>query len=304
MRKKVLFIFNPIAGKAQIQEALTEILGIFARAGWDTVVLPTQGPEDAKRWTQERDAAYSLVVCCGGDGTLDEVASGMMAGNLPPVPVGYLPAGSTNDFARSLLIPTDLTEAAAAVVSGSPLSCDIGCMNGEDYFVYVAAFGIFTEVSYETPQDMKNALGHMAYILKGLQSLSNLHTYHVRVESEEMTFEDDFAIGMITNSRSVGGFKNITGKYVDLSDGLFEATFIKMPANPVELNQIIAALTSQDFDSRFLYHFQTSRLRVSSQEEIHWTRDGEYGGAHREVVLENRNRALTLIAPRSGLETE
>ena len=297
MGKKVLFIVNPVAGKGQIRHQLMDVLEIFAQAGWETTCLPTLASADAVRRAAERDPSYEMIVCCGGDGTLDEVVGGMMESALPPVPVGYLPAGSTNDFASSLQIPTDLLRAAQTAVGGRLQACDIGCLNGADYFVYVAAFGLFTEVTYETPQEMKNALGHIAYIIKGMQSLTNLQTYHVIVEADDVYLEDDFAVGMVTNSRSVGGFKNITGKYVDLSDGLFEATFIKMPRNPVELNQILAALANKDIDSPYIFNFKTAKLKVTSEKPINWTKDGEFGGSHTEIVLENRKQALEIVVP-------
>lgn len=238
--KKLLFIYNPRAGKAQIRSNLLDIIDTFVKAGYEVTAYPTQGPGDAVRAVRERRTGYDLLVCSGGDGTLDEVATGMMQCG-ERIPIGYVPAGSTNDFASSLHIPKNMKAAADAVVSGRIFPCDIGAFN-QDTFVYIAAFGLFTDVSYETRQDMKNALGHMAYIAEGMKRLSAIKDYPIKVTHGGMTIEGNFIFGMVTNSISVGGFKGITGKNVALDDGLFEVTLIRKPENPMELNRIIAAL--------------------------------------------------------------
>lgn len=307
-RKKALFVYNPYAGTQQIKTKLSDILQIFTNAGWETTCLPTAGTGDARIYVRDRGEGFESIICSGGDGTLEEAVSGLLDGaryeGKPLLPLGYIPAGSTNDFGASLGISKEMTEAAQMIVEGNTFRCDIGGFNEEDYFVYVAAFGIFTEVSYDTPQDMKNMLGHAAYVLRGIQSLSSLKTYHVKVEADEVQIEDDFAIGMVTNSRSVGGFRNITGKYVDLDDGLFEATFIKMPRNPVELNQIITSLTSQDLDCPYIYSFKAAHIQVTSQDPVPWTRDGEYGGTHEQVILENKKQAVELYVPAAEEEPQ
>ena len=233
-----------------------------------------------------------LVVCSGGDGTLDEVVSGLMEVD-QRVPIGYIPAGSTNDFANSLSISKDMVQAAKDIIEGNLYSCDVGAFNN-DSFVYIAAFGLFTDVSYETGQDMKNVLGHMAYLLEGMKRLPTIRSYPMRVTYDDTTIVDDFIFGMITNSVSVGGFKRITGKNVKLDDGVFEVTLIKRPKNPIELNNIMVSLLNRDIDTDAMYCFRTSKLEITSTDPLPWTLDGEYGGTHTKVVIENICRGMDI----------
>ena len=295
-RKKMLFIYNPRAGKAKIRSNLLDIIDIFTKAGFEVTAHPTQAKGDGSEAVKERKPGYyDLVVCSGGDGTLDEVVTGMMQCE-EKIPIGYVPAGSTNDFANSLKIPNNMISAAQAIVEGKTFSCDVGAFN-DDIFVYIAAFGVFTDVSYETSQNIKNVLGHMAYILEGMKRLPSIKAYKLRVESKELSVEGEFLFGMITNSTSVGGFKRITGKYVQLDDGEFEVTLIKKPANPVELNLIMAALVNRNINTDCMYCFKTDELKVTSEEEIAWTLDGEFGGRHKEVNIVNQMQALSIRVP-------
>lgn len=300
--KRLLFIYNPMAGKGMIRNSLSYILEEFSGNGYEVVVHPTVGSKDATRVVQECGDSFDMIVCSGGDGTLDEVVTGMQTGRLN-VPLGYIPAGSTNDYASSLGIPMEMQRAARAVMNGSIFSCDIGRMN-DSYFVYVAAFGAFVNVSYDTPQDMKNMLGHMAYIVRGMQSLASIKSYHMHYESKESSGTGDFVLGMITNSNSVGGFKGITGHDVTLNDGVFEVTLIRMPQIPaVELPALLPALMSGT-ENKNLVTFKTSRLEMWFDEDIAWTRDGEYGGDHRHLVIENLSEALPIIIPDEGQTAE
>lgn len=292
--KRMLFVYNPKAGKAKIRNKLSDIIDVFARSGYSIVVHPTQGQGDAREVVKNREkGAYDLIVCSGGDGTLDEVVAGMMQ-TQEHLPVGYIPAGSTNDFAKSLGISSYMVAAAETIVKGRVFSCDIGRFN-EGLFVYVAAFGMFTEVSYATDQQMKNMLGHMAYLLEGVKSLSTIKSYVMRIESEEEIIEGDFIFGMVTNSISVGGFKNITGKDVELDDGKFEVLLVKRPVTYVELDNTVASLVVPKFDAQCIQYLKTSCLRIYSKEKISWTLDGEFGGEHKEVVIENLQKVLPII---------
>ena len=295
-RKRMLFIYNPRAGKEKIRSNLLDIIDIFTKADYEVTAYPTQAKGDGLLAVKERRMdGYDLVVCSGGDGTLDEVVTGMMQCD-ERIPIGYVPAGSTNDFANSLKIPRNMTQAAQAIVAGKLFQCDVGAFN-DDVFVYIAAFGIFTEVSYETRQDMKNVLGHMAYILEGMRRLSTIKAYHMKVEGDEFSVESDFLFGMITNSTSVGGFKRITGKYVELDDGVFEVTLIKKPVSALELNQITTALVSGNIITESMYCFKTSSLKLISEEPVAWTLDGEFGGKHKDVEIFNQKRALEILVP-------
>ena len=296
--KKVLFIFNPVSGKSQIRTDLVDILDIFAKKDYVVTCYPTRCRGDARNLVRTRTEDYLYVVCAGGDGTLDEVVSGMMEHpDKPFVPIGYIPAGTTNDFASSLGIPSDMKEAARVVANGKPVECDLGLFNNKSYFTYVAAFGLFTETSYQTPQDLKNQLGHAAYILQGMMDLGKARTFRFHVESAEFSVTDDFVFGMITNSNSVGGFPDITGSNIDMGDGLFEVTLIKMPNNILDLNDIVQYVGRMTDTSDFVYRFKTSHLVLESDDPVNWTRDGEYGGTYKRVEIKNLHRAMKIIAP-------
>lgn len=291
---KLLFIYNPRAGKAQIRSNLLDIIDIFTKAGYEVTARPTQSAGDAIQAVRNLlPGSFEIIVCCGGDGTLDEVVTGMMQCKLP-IPVGYIPAGSTNDFAHSLHIPKNMIKAAEQIISGSSFACDVGIFN-DDIFVYIAAFGLFTDVSYETKQDMKNMLGHMAYVLEGMKRLPTIKPYRVKVICAEIETEEEFLFGMITNSISVGGFKGITGKTVQLDDGKFEVMLIRQPANAMELNSLMAALLNRNISAECMLCFKTSHMIMETVDELPWTLDGEFGGKHRKVTITNAKKALNLI---------
>lgn len=294
--KKLLFVINGHSGKGQIKNKLLEIIDLMVKAGYGVQVHTTQEREDATNVVRQQAKDYDLVVCSGGDGTLDEAVTGMMQSEVKR-PLGYIPAGSTNDFANSLEIPKDMVQAAQTALSGIPFSCDVGEFCG-DYFIYVAAFGIFTDVSYATSQELKNVLGHVAYILEGAKRLHTIKSYHMRVEHDGEEIEGDFLLGMITNSTSVGGFKGMTGKNVKLDDGLFEVTLIHKPKNIIELNQIIASLTNLKDTTDLIDSFRADEVKFYAEESIPWTLDGEYGGDHTEVEIRNRCRAVDIMIDR------
>lgn len=291
--KKLLFVVNGHSGKGQIKNKLLDIIDIMIKEGYHVQVHTTQEREDATKVVREQAKYYDLVVCSGGDGTLDEAVTGMMQSEVR-TPLGYIPAGSTNDFANSLEIPKDMIQAAKTAVLGVPFSCDVGEFNG-DYFIYVAAFGIFTDVSYATSQELKNALGHVAYILEGAKRLHTIKSYHMRVEYDGNEIEGDFLLGMITNSTSVGGFKNMTGKDVKLDDGMFEVTLIHKPKNIIELNTIIASLTNLKDETDRIDSFRADSVKFYSEEEIPWTLDGEFGGDHKEVQIKDHCKAVDIM---------
>ena len=294
MKKKVLFIVNPKSGKGSIRSKLLDITDIFIKAEFDLTLYISQSAGDARAKAKEVEGRYDLIVCSGGDGTLDEVISGMMECEKRSA-IGYIPCGSTNDFAHSLKIPTSMTKAAEHIAAWKEFPCDIGRFN-DDYFVYIAAFGLFTDVSYETSQDVKNVLGHLAYILEGMKKLTEIKSYPMKVESEEMTLEGNFLFGMVTNSTSVGGFRNITGKHVHLDDGVFEVTLIKTPQNILELNEIIqAVIAGKSENNKYFYQFRSKAVKFISDDPVAWTLDGEFGGYHEVVDVKNDKQALSLL---------
>ncbi len=291
---RLLFIINPRAGKAQIKFRLLEIVDIFVRSGWQVDIHTTQAPMDAMEVVSTRGAQADMVVCSGGDGTLSETISGMMKLEKPPL-LGYIPAGSTNDFASSLKIPSKMLQAAEHVVSGTPYAVDIGRFCQDRYFVYVAAFGMFTEVSYMTPQEKKNLLGHQAYMLEGMKSLANIKSYSIKLESEEMCLEGNFVFGMVTNTISVGGFKGLVKRDVALNDGFFEVLMIRMPRTALELKEILSSMILEEQQNEYVYRFRTSRLKIPSDEPVDWVLDGEFGGSRTEIDIENHARKIRIM---------
>lgn len=301
LEKKLFFIYNPHAGKENIKGKLYGIIQAMSDAGYAITIYPTRAPQDAIEQIRNLPDDYDLVVCSGGDGTLDEVMTGMMH-RKHKIPVGYIPAGSCNDFARSLQIPNNMDRAAEIAVRGVNYAIDVGSLN-ERNFIYVAAFGIFTDVSYTTKQEVKNVLGHMAYVLEGMKQLMNVKSYQLKVTSDEASFEGDFLFGMITNSKSVGGFKSIVGKNVIFDDGVFEMTFITRPKNPMELQEILAALLIEQIDTKYMYSFRSSRVVIESEEPVPWTLDGEFGGEHTHMEITNNQRAVEIRMPEEVRDT-
>lgn len=291
--KKMLFIYNPNAGTGILKPKLSEVLDIFTKGGYEVTVYPTQRTHDAVEKIQSYEGSYDLLVCSGGDGTLDEAVTGMQLRGTD-IPLGYIPAGTTNDFAASLGIPKDILSAADTAVNGVPFSCDVGMFN-DDHFIYIAAFGLFTDVSYETKQSMKNILGHLAYVLEGTKRIFNIPSYKIKVSHDGESFEDEFIFGMVTNSRSVGGFKGIIGTNVVFDDGEFEVTLIRTPKSPIELNELLGAILMKQINPQRMYSFKSGNVRFECEEEIPWTLDGEFGGKHREVVIRDKKQALKIM---------
>ncbi len=295
MKKRLLLMFNPTSGKSQIKPNLWSIIDIFVKGGYDVTVYPTQRRMDAHDTIVERAADFDMVVVCGGDGTLSESVSGLVS--LPKekrTVLGYIPSGSTNDFGSSLEIPFDNNEAAHCIVEGSPMPCDCG-MFGEKHFIYIAAFGMFTDVSYETPQRAKNILGHAAYVLEGMKRLKDYSFYHIKVESKELETEDDFIFGFVSNTSSIGGFKNRSEYAPLLNDGLFECVLIKKPNSPADLQRILSALLTSDFDCPELLKFTTDKVRFITTEPVKWTTDGEDGGEHTDITVEVIPEAYNIV---------
>ncbi|WP_033164814.1 diacylglycerol kinase family protein [Clostridium sp. KNHs205] len=295
MKKKLLLIYNPLAGKSKIKNWLSSIVEYFGRGNYEIVIYATKGKKDAKKIVTDclkRDK-YELVVCSGGDGTLNEIISGVMEFENKPV-IGYLPSGTTNDFAYNLKLPKSLPKAAEVVLKGEVFPCDIGIFNGE-YFTYTAAFGLFTDASYETPQANKNTLGRMAYILEGIKRLPNWKAYQMEIQCGERIIKDNFIYGMVANSVSVGGFKGLAGKDVQLDDGLFEGIFIKMPQTVLEFQGVINDLLKGNLNSDHIYSFPVKEITLICEEKVPWSIDGEFGGEHEKVEISNLNRAVSII---------
>lgn len=296
--KKLLFIYNPHAGKGKIADQLGRIVEIFQTNGYLPAIYATQGKGDGVWAAAALGGGYDHLVCCGGDGTLSEVVTGLRDQNRTDITLGYIPTGTTNDFSRTLELPQDDPLAAAEyAVAGYRQACDVGQVEGGHLFTYVAAFGIFTETSYETPQPMKNVLGSTAYFLTGIGSLTSLRRHHMKVTWDTGELEDDFIYGMVSNSISVGGFQGVVPERVILDDGLFEVLLVRAPKKLSDLNQIASALVSRKPNENFIA-IQTGRIRFESEQPVAWTLDGEFGGEHREMTVENLPSFVTILSGR------
>lgn len=291
--KKMLFVMNPYAGTRKANRFLPEIIEIFNRGGYETSVYMTAGTGDCQRIVQEKAKEVDLVACAGGDGTFNEAVNGILLSGAD-VPIGYIPAGSTNDFASSLHLPTNILQAARQIVEGTPNRYDVGKF-GDRYFSYVASFGAFTKASYTTPQNIKNALGHTAYILEGISELSQIKTAHVRFEMEDQVVEDDFLFGAICNSTSVGGILTLDPKQVDMRDGKFEILLVRMPRDLTELSECIRCVQSQKYNCGMITFLSTSRVRVVAPKDMPWTLDGEKEEGHETVDVVNYQHAIRLM---------
>ena len=291
--KKLLLIINPVAGRNQAQADLFKMVRVFAEHDCEVTVYPTRGPQDCTRKVLADAGRFDLVVCCGGDGTLNEMVSGMMQRE-EPVPMGYIPLGSTNDFAASLHLPSHVEEAALRCVEGTAFHMDVGSLN-DRYFNYIAAFGAFTEASYATPQQIKNALGHLAYILEGVKSLGRLQPIHVRITADGESFEEDYLFGAVTNTVSLGGVLRLDPSRVLLDDGMYELLLVKNPQNPAEAQAMLSALMLQNYDGPLVRMLRASDILFESNHEISWTIDGEFGGSFSTTHILNNKNAVTLM---------
>jgi len=293
--KRLLLIINPVAGRGSFRPVLGKICEEFALGGYAQELRFSACPGDAERLTKELAADFDLVVCVGGDGTLSEVISGLMALSLPPL-LGYIPLGTTNDVAKTLHLSHNPRLAAKRIMEGEPRVLDIGAYGDDGYFAYVAAFGAFTGISYETPQDMKHALGRTAYFLGAVGYLPRIRPFGARVEVDGAVVEADLAFGAVSNSTSIAGVIKLDEKLVNLSDGRFEVLLVKNPDSPAELQRIFSGLVSRNYKSPYVTFLAGKDVRFSFGEPVHWTRDGEDGGVYRELRLRNLPSAIRIIA--------
>jgi len=292
--KKVLVILNPSAGKMKSKNGLFTIVDAMCAAGWTVTVQTTQRRHHATELTADAHKyGFDLIVCCGGDGTLNEVINGLMTSETP-IPIGYVPAGSTNDFASSMGIPLNIQKAILNIIENEPTSLDIGQFN-ERYFSYIASFGAFTSSSYLAPQSMKNTLGHFAYVLQGIKDLGSLRKYHIHLKTDSFNEEDDYIFGAVSNSTSVGGLVKIDSKIVDMRDGLFETVMIKYPKNIGDLNKIINGIFSSDYSSSVFTFAKSAKIIFDMEDVVPWTLDGEFDPGATHISIVNRHEAIKII---------
>ena len=291
--KQLLLIINPMSGTKKAPKVLADIVSLFNLEGYDVHVHVTSCRGDAEETVLRQGKGMDLIVCCGGDGTVNETVSGLIKAGLN-IPVGYIPAGSTNDFANSLHLQSNPVKAAKQIISGQAHAYDVGSFDGRA-FIYVASFGAFTKASYSTPQSVKNSLGHLAYILEGIQELSSLSEIHIRLTVDGAEYEDDYLFGAICNSTSLGGVINLKSDQVDLSDGKFEVLLIKTPKDIIELNDCIRAITTQTYDSSVITFLSGSEITVQGEEDMMWSLDGEKAQGSAVTQIKNLNGRIALV---------
>ncbi len=295
MCKDMLFVLNPYSGKGKIKSKLLDIVNLFVKDGWRVVVHPTQDKKDAYSLVKQSGQKYKMVVASGGDGTLNEVIRGAMSLPEEARPdIGYIPAGTVNDFASNINIPKNMIKSAENIVNGKPFLCDIGKFNRK-CFVYVAAFGAFTNVSYETPQQNKNAFGQLAYFLEGIKQLHALPSYDMRITSDEEVFEGEFMLGMVSNSNHIAGFKTMKAFRAELNDGLFEVVLVRKPKTLFELQELGTRLLTQDLNTETIKMFRTRRVKFECKQSVSWTLDGEFGGKTEKADISVAKEAIRLI---------
>lgn len=292
-QRKLLLIVNPAAGRTKSRGPLFDAAVRFCEAGYLLSVRATAAQGDAAAITVQEGEDYDVIVAVGGDGTLNEVISGLMKLEHPPL-LGYIPQGSTNDFASSLHISKTPATAAAAIVRSAPRKLDAGLWNGRP-FVYVASFGAFSRSSYSAPQAAKNALGHFAYILEGMKDLNTLRPYSIRLTADGEVLDGDYLFGAVCNSTSIGGLMKLDAQKVVLDDGKFELLLIPSPKTPADLQKLVLALLEQRYDSEGLVFRHVSSIRLETDEDLPWSLDGEYAPSAPSVTIENRQQALTLL---------
>ena len=291
--KKMLFVMNPYSGMRRASKYLADVIALFNQADYEVIVHMTQGQGNATKIVAERAKDMDLVVCCGGDGTFNETISGILSVGAD-VPVGYIPAGSTNDLATSLKLSGNVMQAAADILEGQPVAYDVGSFNSR-YFAYVASFGAFTKASYTTPQSIKNALGHTAYVLEGINELSQIKNEHVRLEIDGQVVEDDFLFGAISNSTSVGGILTLSPDMVDLADGQLEILLVRAPRNLLEIPECIQAVQSQKYNCAMITFRSAKQVRIFADPDMPWTLDGEREEGHERICVENLHHAIRIM---------
>lgn len=291
--KKMLFVMNPYSGMRRASKYLADMIALFNQADYEVIAHMTRFSGDATQIVEDRAKDMDLIVCCGGDGTFNETISGMLRAGAD-VPVGYIPAGSTNDFASSLKLSGNPIQAVQDILEGQPVAYDVGRF-GDRYFSYVASFGAFTRASYLTPQSIKNALGHTAYVLEGINELSQIRNEHVRMEIDGQVVEDDFLFGAISNSTSVGGILTLSPDVVDLADGQLEILLVRAPRNLTEITECIQAVQSQKYSCSMITFQSARKVKIYANPDMPWTLDGEREEGHEQVDVENVHHAIRLM---------
>lgn len=298
MDKKALIVINPYAGTRRANRYLTDIVEIANCHGYECTVATTAAQGDGTRLAMEKAGEMDRIIGIGGDGTFNEIVAGVLQANAS-VEVGYIPAGSTNDFASSLHLSKNIKTAALDIFEGKTCMLDVGCFR-QRYFSYVASFGAFTKASYSAPQSIKNGLGHLAYVLEGMKDISNIHPEHIKIETPSATVEGDYIFGAISNATSIGGILTLNPSLVSMNDGMLEVMLIKHPADPLELGRIVYSLQSKQYDPQVISFFSTKEMVITASPAMDWSLDGEKEAGSERIEVRNLHHALRLRVPKKN----
>lgn len=294
MNSKMLFIVNPIAGRIHPRNKLQRVIDMFKSHGYNVTMKSTASKGHATELVLKHGSNNDIIVCNGGDGTLNEVISGVMRLD-KKVAIGYIPSGTTNDFASSLNLSDKIETAAMTIIRGQSRTVDIGLFGESRYFSYIASFGAFTGSSYSTPQSYKNIIGHLAYVLDGMKDIPNIRPHHVRVEADGQTYEGDYIFGAVSNSISIGGLLKLDSNQVDLNDGLFEIILIKNPKTPIELSRMLLAISKREYNDKLIQLIKAPEATFFMEEAIPWSLDGEFEAGANKVNIRNITNAISIM---------
>lgn len=293
-RKKVLVLINPNSGKKNSKESVLDALNVFSANNYQMEIYLSQKPMDVTRYIEENGERFDVVAVFGGDGTLNEATNGLMKLKHKPV-ISYFPTGTMNDFGTNFGLTNDMKQCANIACAGNIESFDVGKMNSR-YFNYVAGFGAFCNVSYETKQELKKQIGNLAYIIKALHEIPNLHPYHVKMNLDGKVFEKDLMFGLIINGNRVADFEMVEQADNTFKDGLFDIILVEHTPNPLELYNYPLGVLHPELNMKYVERYQAKSIIIESQEKLAWTLDGEEGEETLVARVENISQALQIYA--------
>ncbi len=292
--KKMLLIINPVAGKEQGKKYAFGLASFFTREGYLVTIRPTQIDSNVNiEFVEKNVSDFDVIVCCGGDGTLNETIAGLIKSK-SDVPLGYIPLGTTNDFAKTLGISSSPLEAALAISKEKIKKIDCGYFNGKT-FVYVAATGAFTEASYGTTSTEKRYLGSLAYVINGVESLAKLKPFHLKAKANNEIIEGDYLYASVSNTTSLGGIFKLDPQKVQIDDGFFEFVLIKAPNNLSEKGKLLTGLLTESLNSEYVDLIYTPEIKIKLDTNMPWSLDGENGGEHKEIIIKNVSKKINML---------
>lgn len=297
MKKEILIIVNPNAGKGKVNKYIPQICDNLEKKGYELEVIYTSEKENGEKIIENYIRYIDAVVVCGGDGTISQVINGIIKSH-KKIDITFIPFGTTNDYARTVGMSNKKYSLSKNLPKYREVGIDIGSFNNDKYFYYVAAFGVCTNIAYSTSQSDKNKMGKFAYYKKALKQFKNMKAYQTTIVTDDEIIKDEFIYGGITNSVAIGGFKWFKRNDVKINDGLFELVLIKKPKNRLALIKTFLSILRKKYDQKNIYYMKTKNLQIDFEEEVSWTLDGEFGGTVNHVLVKNNKNRLELLVPK------